>query len=46
MSAVAQQKAEYDIIMSSDMPHYMSLDEMHQRLTAIIGNCAKAKGLF
>ena len=36
MSAVAQQKAEYDIIMSSDMPHYMSLDEMHQRLTAKI----------
>ncbi len=36
MSAEAAKKVEYDVIYASELPHYMSLDEMHQRLTAKI----------
>ena len=36
MNAAAQQKAEYNVMYSSELPHYMSLEEMHERLTAKI----------
>jgi len=37
MSAVAAtNQITYDIIESSEMSHYMTLDEMHERLTANI----------
>ena len=37
MSAVlAEKQVNYDVILSSELPHYMTLDEMHQRLTAKI----------
>ena len=37
MNAVAEQKtATCNVILSSDMSHYMTLDEMHQRLTTKI----------
>lgn len=36
MSAEAAKKVNYDVIFASEMPHYMTLDEMHERLTAKI----------
>jgi len=44
MNAVAQQKAEYDVISASEMSHYMTLDEMHQRLTSRIHEFYSKKG--
>ena len=32
----AKRKANYDVIYTSELPHYMTLDEMHARLTANI----------
>ena len=37
MSAqLAEKQMMYDVIMTAELPHYMTLDEMHQRLTANI----------
>ncbi len=36
--AALKTKVEYDAIMASELPHYMTLDEMHRRLTATIHN--------
>ena len=36
MSAEAAKKVDYDIIFTSELPHYMTLDEMHERLTTKI----------
>jgi hypothetical protein len=33
---LATNQMTYDIIESSEMSHYMTLDEMHERLTANI----------
>jgi len=31
-----EKQAMYDVILSSELPHYMTLDEMHERLTTNI----------
>ena len=37
MSAVlTEDRVEYDVIRKSEMSHYMTLGEMHERLTANI----------
>ena len=36
MSAQLAEQVNYDVIRSSELPHYMTLDEMHERLTAKI----------
>ena len=36
MSAQLAEQVNYDVIRSSELPHYMTLDEMHARLTAKI----------
>lgn len=36
MSAQLAEQVNYDVICSSELPHYMTLDEMHARLTAKI----------
>ena len=37
MSAVlAEDRVEYDVLRQSEMSHYMTLDEMHERLIANI----------
>ncbi len=33
---VREKQVNYDVILPSELPHYMSLDEMHDRLTAKI----------
>ena len=37
-SQVAEKQVNYDVILSSELPHYMTLEEMHERLTAKIKN--------
>ena len=32
----AEKQNRYDVIYSSELPYYMSLDDMHERLTANI----------
>ena len=44
MNAVAQQKMSYDVLSSSEMSHYMTLDEMHHRLTAKIHEFYSKRG--
>ena len=44
MNAAAQQKAEYDVIRASEMSNYMTLDEMHQRLTSKIHEFYSKRG--
>lgn len=37
MSAqVEENQWKYDLLFTSDLPHYMTLDEMHEKLTANI----------
>ena len=31
-----EKQVMYDVILSSELPHYMTLDEMHERLTTNI----------
>ena len=34
--ALKAEHVKYDVISSSELPHYMTLDEMHQRLVSNI----------